>query len=150
MNKEFIARIFNMKDITEAFKKVRTDQKDKDRKYWENKIDDIVEDLNREHALTIQDLMSTVSLLEDESKDNKRKKKALEKAKFIVRKDGKDNLLISTKIFNKVEDLGQAITKLVIEMKEVKNEAELHKICVDKKYSSKLVKENKKEKAITK
>jgi len=133
MFKKFLVSLFSLKDIQDMLLKAKIQQKKLDEHYWKEKLQDIVERLNRERELDVQEFMAQITMLGDQIEDYKKREKELDKKEYNLKKQAKDNSFMATKIALKVEDFGLKILDIVGEMKGIRSEAEEHKLKIENK-----------------
>ncbi len=132
MIRKFIIRIFKLTDISDLLLKTKKNQKKMDDIYWSAKLQDREEKLTRFFELERQELTAQIDMLNQQISDYRKREKDLCQREFLIKKQGKFNLYMASRLDSKVEDFGKAILSIVGEIKGIKDEVSTNRIRVDR------------------
>lgn len=117
-------KLFKPKHIKKLVEDGQEHQKKLDQVYWEGKIKEIKE----EHKLDILSLKhkyeTEIKSLKSEVEKWERRKKKLKEREYDVRIRARENLHVSTRIVENIEEAGLSIMTVVGSMKRIKDDAE--------------------------
>lgn len=128
---KLVIKLFGLTDISDKLIEAKQHQKQIDEKYWKEKLFDLEEKLKRVHALEVQEYKAQLEMKAEQLKEYKKKEKELDRKEYHLKIQARENAHMAFKISSKVEDFGNAVIKIVGEMKGVKKEVEDYKELIE-------------------
>lgn len=133
MFKLFIIKIFGLTDISDILKRSKEKQKKEDKKFWEEKLHNELDRLNREHSLELQEKDATISMLEDTITDYKSRVKEVEQKEFKAKKQIKENHFVVKNVIDNMHEFTENINKVYGKMIKISDSVEQHKLRIEQK-----------------
>jgi hypothetical protein len=127
MTKKLIIKLFKLHDISSMLVQAKEKQRQLDKKYYDQELEEELFRLKTKHSLDLQEKDATITLLEEKIKTYKQREKELDNKEYSIKKDAKENAFMATKISIKVEEFALKIMDIVGDMKGIEAEADSHK-----------------------